>query len=89
MNVSRTPPGQDKALDRMTAQFDTNYFAWRKLCQKTNASRVRILRALEKDGCVGASEMLGEKPRYEMQQMCWLQNHEAGERMLQMSWMSQ
>ena len=55
---------------KLMFNFDAKYLGWRKLVQKTNASRIRILRALEKDGCVAASETLGERPRYEFASRC-------------------
>ena len=57
-------------MEELTKNFDNDYFNWRKLCQRTNASRIKILRALERDGCVEAAELLGEKPRYEFASRC-------------------
>ena len=68
--MDRTPPRQHSGVEELTRKFDNDYFEWRKLSQRTNASRIRILHALERDGCVEAVEVLGEKPRYEFATRC-------------------
>ena len=70
MAPSRTPPQQAQALEVITAKFNADYLAWRKLLQQVIAARIKVLRSLEKDGSMMAAELLGEKPRYENATRC-------------------
>ena len=61
MAPTRTPPTQAPAVDTKTAEFNAAYISWRKLLQRANATRIKTLRSLEKDGSTMAAELLGEK----------------------------
>ena len=68
--VTRSPPVNRTVDEGMTAAFNNDYVAWRRLLQRANMVRLRILRNLAKDGSGAAVVMLGEKPRVENAKRC-------------------
>ena len=59
--MMRMPPPMEVLQEERIAHFNAGYIQWRKLVQKANSSRIKILRALERDVSHEASLDLGEK----------------------------
>ena len=68
--IARTPPNEERAMEILTASFKGEYVAWRRLIQKANSTRIKILRALTKDRNQEAAELLGDKARYKNAVRC-------------------
>ena len=66
----RTPPGETMAAGETIALFNAQYICWKKMLQRANTMRIKILRAMMQDGSTRAAELLGEKPRYENAERC-------------------
>ena len=70
MAVDRTPPTNALDSGETVASFDLWYREWKKMLQRANSFRLKVLQALVQDGSTRASELLGERPRYENAVRC-------------------
>ena len=63
MNLSRTPPGEDRIQERVETAMKAQYRTWRRLLHKARDHWVKVFHAMAREDNSEASALLGEPGR--------------------------